>query len=110
MQSEETMAFNNQEAFGNNVNQQVDQVQQTLDAAQRLHEMLGMGVKKGSRGVADRIRQLQQLRDFVSIKEPTSGFDPQIQLKAIDHELARLQAAGKQRPVVQSSEDNQRGK
>lgn len=109
---EETMAFNNQEAYNNNINEHVDMAQQMFNMALRAHEQLGMKVKPGSKDAADRIADLQELRKFVSVKQPTAGYDPAAQLQYIDGEIARLSRPQHQsrRPIVQSATDNQRGR
>lgn len=107
-------AYNQQQArLPGQINETVDQAQQMMEMAQHLHEMFGLEVKPGSKGPLDRIKQLEALRGFVSIKQydPAANYDPQMQLQAIDHEIARLKAAQQPRqPIVQKAKDNQRGR
>jgi len=109
---EETMAYNQQAALAPMVNQQVDTAQQMLDAANHIHELFGLSVKPGSKDANNRLQELQRLRQFVEMKQLTPEYDPEMQLKAIDHEIQRLTPpkGGFKQPAVQSAEDNQRGK
>lgn len=107
---EETMAFNSNDANAASQNNQLDLALQMIENMMRLpHEALGMTIAPGSMGPEDRVRQLQLLRDFVSMKQPSAGYDPAMQLQSIEHELSRL-TRPPHNPLVQSATDNQRGK
>jgi len=44
------------------------------------------------KGPEDRLAELKALREQVVKKKPSTGYDPQMQLQSIDHEIARLSA------------------
>lgn len=47
--------------------------------------------RKGQyKGPADRVAELKALRAQVVKRKPSPGYDPQMQLKSIDSEIARL--------------------
>lgn len=108
---EETMAYNNQQAYNSNINQQVDQARMMADSMQDMGNLIGLISGRTVLGPEDRVRELLRLRDFVSMKQPADGYDPQMQLESIDSEIARLSRPPKPaKPLVQSAEDNQRGR
>lgn len=58
-------------------------------------ELANKARARATKGPADRVKELQDLRAQVLKKKATPGYDPQMQLQSIDHEIARLTRAPK---------------
>lgn len=109
---DETAAFNQQDARAAAQNEQIDAAHAGMEEMLNFGGLIELlGGRRELKGPEDRVEQLQRLRKFVEMKQMGAGYDPQMQLDAIDHEIQRLSRpqTSKRPPAVQSAADNQKG-